>query len=55
MARHVTAQPGPPTQSIYCATREAGNPPQPVLRLPSLERLASARQLEQHARQCLLP
>ena len=26
MARHVTAQPGPPTQSIYCATREAGNP-----------------------------
>jgi len=27
MARHVTAQPGPPTQSIYCATREAGPPP----------------------------
>jgi hypothetical protein len=26
MARHVTAHPGPPAQSIYCATREAGNP-----------------------------
>lgn len=26
MARHVISGPGPYTQSIYCATREAGNP-----------------------------
>ena len=26
MARHVAAQPRPPAQSIYCATRQPGNP-----------------------------
>jgi hypothetical protein len=26
MARHVMAGPGRPAQSIFCATREAGNP-----------------------------
>ncbi len=26
MARHVISSPGHPAQSIYCATREAGNP-----------------------------
>jgi hypothetical protein len=25
-ARHLMANPGPPAQSIFCATREAGNP-----------------------------